>query len=590
MPYDKETRDALQAYYETHDFTGNIPAFDDKKYTPAQLRIYVKAKKFFAQSWLKLLPETGNKRSMRNFSKNYPLNCLKEGDAAYIADMVAEIMDDEKQFKASIDKFFSDLQEPLETGLSACAKAHGKIPEELTDEEIEDVVDKLAGLFMEEMINALMTAQKTPEIFAALHKGDTKLTVHEDFNDSVCENHDKINFLKRWTHSDTQLGAALSLEEVMATDRDAVENAADFFSPAESRNPEEKTLMWFCRPHGTHCLNENQVFIQGTRDHNTFRFYAEQTYDECVARVIVPKAVKRGKVFGDVFEVNYREQAANVAQNSVAPDHDRLTFADGFVLDAPCRSSFDAAMALVGEHGGVKTHQTLPKDADALAEVLSKQKSRRDRLPDAERTEALSPLPVAELRKYEAVKKAHPDALVCFAQNGYFELYGKDAEKAAPLLGTKLLEKKVRGKPSMPVTGFREAAWVAGSHKLWKSGADVFLSKDGETFKELKAADYIPVGATLNVDGIKCRIDAVDFAADEVQLTNIEDKNRPIRFSESIQYVRSYVEDAGTAIYDTIPKKPAARESIRDKLKSAQKAQPPHTPKPQKSKGKDMEI
>ena len=27
---------------------------------------------------------------------------------------------------------------------------------------------------------------------------------------------------------------------------------------AESRNPEDKTLMWFCRPHGTHCLNENQ--------------------------------------------------------------------------------------------------------------------------------------------------------------------------------------------------------------------------------------------------------------------------------------------------------------------------------------------
>lgn len=92
----------------------------------------------------------------------------------------------------------------------------------------------LAGLFTEEMITALMTAQKTPEIFAALHKGDTKLTAHEDFNDSVCENHDKINFLKRWTHSDTQLGAALSLEEVMESDRDAVESAAGFFSSAES--------------------------------------------------------------------------------------------------------------------------------------------------------------------------------------------------------------------------------------------------------------------------------------------------------------------------------------------------------------------
>ena len=30
----------------------------------------------------------------------------------------------------------------------------------------------------------------------------------------------------------------------------------------------------------------------------------------------------------------------------------------------------------------VKTYQTLPKDADALVEVLSKQKSRRDRLPE----------------------------------------------------------------------------------------------------------------------------------------------------------------------------------------------------------------
>lgn len=71
---------------------------------------------------------------MRNFSKNYPLNCLKEGDAAYIADMVTQIMGDEEQFKASVDKFFSDLHEPLEAGFKACARAHGKTPEELTDE------------------------------------------------------------------------------------------------------------------------------------------------------------------------------------------------------------------------------------------------------------------------------------------------------------------------------------------------------------------------------------------------------------------------------------------------------------------------
>ena len=45
MPYDKKTRDALQAYFETHDFTGKIPTFDDKEYTPAQLQIYAKKRK-----------------------------------------------------------------------------------------------------------------------------------------------------------------------------------------------------------------------------------------------------------------------------------------------------------------------------------------------------------------------------------------------------------------------------------------------------------------------------------------------------------------------------------------------------------------
>ena len=75
---------------------------------------------------------------------------------------------------------------------------------------------------------------------------------------------------------------------------------------AESQNPEDKTLMWFCRPHGTHCLNENQVFIQGTRDHNTsvLRWNKTSRPSAICSVYIVPKAVKRGKVFGDVFEIN----------------------------------------------------------------------------------------------------------------------------------------------------------------------------------------------------------------------------------------------------------------------------------------------
>lgn len=61
-------------------------------------------------------------------------------------------------------------------------------------------------------------------------------------------------------------------------------------------------------------------------------------------------------------------------------------------------------------------------------------------------------------------------------------------------------------------------------------------------------------------------------------------------FIVGIAYVRSFVEDAGIAIYDTIPKKTSDRASIRDKLKTTQKEQPTTTDRPKKVKGKDMEL
>ena len=45
MPYDKKTRDTLQACYETHDFTGSIPAFNGKNIRPHDFRFMLKREK-----------------------------------------------------------------------------------------------------------------------------------------------------------------------------------------------------------------------------------------------------------------------------------------------------------------------------------------------------------------------------------------------------------------------------------------------------------------------------------------------------------------------------------------------------------------
>ncbi|MGM9589718.1 MAG: hypothetical protein ACI3V0_06055, partial [Faecousia sp.] len=56
---------------------------------------------------------------------------------------------------------------------------------------------------------------------------------------------------------------------------------------AVSKNTEDKIYLWFCRPNGTHCLRERDVFLRGTREHNTFRFYHEQTKERVLAYAVV---------------------------------------------------------------------------------------------------------------------------------------------------------------------------------------------------------------------------------------------------------------------------------------------------------------
>ena len=361
---------------------------------------------------------------------------------------------------------------------------------------------------------------------------------------------------------------------------------------AKSELPEDRTLIWFCRECGTHCLRESQAFVRDTREHTTLRFYAEQSGEDITARIIVPKSVKGKKVMGDVYEVNFRDLAFKVAQDSISPAMTRMAFADGFEQEVPFHKSLRQAELLVQEHGKITSLHVIPVDKEALADLLKQQKYRRERLPEAASEEKLPSLPVADYRKYEAIKQDHPDTLVCFAQHDYFELYGDDAKKAAPLLSAKLLDKKIRGQPPLPVTGFKQELWVAASKKLWKAGHDVLLIKDGEVFKDLKAADFIPVGAELHIDGILSRVEKVDFQAGRVALANIEQRDHPVPYSESLDYVRSCVEDAGLAIYEAPRKqrKEATRSSVRDKLKTVRKEAAAQTRSPVKAKGKEREL
>ena len=164
----------------------------------------------------------------------------------------------------------------------------------------------------------------------------------------------------------------------------------------------------------------------------------------------------------------------------------------------------------------------------------------------AEERPALLPLDAAE---YNALKEQYPDALVGFEQNGYYEFYGEDARKVCELLGGKLLEKET-ALGTVPVTGFPRDQWVYRAKQLWQCGENVYLAglnEDGTHYqtKYLRREDYLPLGATIHMEGRAFRVDTVNFDKGSVSLQDVAlaEIRIPVFREEPLALVRELYEE-----------------------------------------------
>ena len=165
----------------------------------------------------------------------------------------------------------------------------------------------------------------------------------------------------------------------------------------------------------------------------------------------------------------------------------------------------------------------------------------------AEEHPALLPLDAAN--EYNALKEQHPDALVGFEQNGYYEFYGEDARKVCELLGGKLLEKET-ALGTVPVTGFPSNQWVYRAKQLWQRGENVYLAglnEDGthHQTKYLRREDYLPLGATIHMEGRAFRVDTVNYDRGSVTLQDVAlaEMRMPVFREEPLALVRELYEE-----------------------------------------------
>lgn len=251
IKFTPEQLDELQSFFQNNDFTANMTLKRECNLKGEQAEIFVRIKKIFGNYWLANLRPLGVNRKMKNFSKDYPVNLLENADADYFSEQISEIYTDPDKLNEYINRFFEMYGEPVMLGLDCYAKSVGKEVDSLTDEEIHNVVEKVAGVIDETLIETVMQGQQVPAIFGV----SKKIPQHEDFTERL--NQDKINFYNKWTHCKTKLGAPLFFSELSEDESTNIEGVKNFFA----NDPAEEQRYIFLRDEFAKTLNSTDKEI-----------------------------------------------------------------------------------------------------------------------------------------------------------------------------------------------------------------------------------------------------------------------------------------------------------------------------------------
>ena len=145
---------------------------------------------------------------------------------------------------------------------------------------------------------------------------------------------------------------------------------------ADMQEQQEKTFIWLCRTAGTWCLLERNVFLKGTRENNTFNFYAEQASDLVLAFSIEITGRIQESVRGNIYVLDYKSYYSHVCSTSLNAETVILKYEHG------CRSqrADDRIYSYPdAEYGKLQFIQFQPHSQDELSGVLWNERQERKR-------------------------------------------------------------------------------------------------------------------------------------------------------------------------------------------------------------------
>ena len=212
------TIEDLKANFKENDFTTMKSKFNPKKASEGELFLYGRAKTIFQQSWNDKMGELTGLSSLINFSGDSPLVSLEKTDETLVSGIVMELRENEEALDRIFDSYCKITEDRCIEEIVKYAEETGKDPDDMTEEELEAIFNRVVDEFLGKMMSLFLQTQSVPEL-VELQKS---MAAHEDFSESVVQNFSKIDFDRKWTHSRSEAGAALSLDDLIEAFQDAI--------------------------------------------------------------------------------------------------------------------------------------------------------------------------------------------------------------------------------------------------------------------------------------------------------------------------------------------------------------------------------
>ncbi len=157
----------------------------------------------------------------------------------------------------------------------------------------------------------------------------------------------------------------------------------------------------------------------------------------------------------------------------------------------------------------------------------------------------------AAMAEYNQQKHLHPDSIVLVQVGSHYETYGEDAALVQRALPHAEYTRIFDGKHPVAMSGFDPASqWRYYLKQLCDQGNSVLLrglseSGEYETVQDVRAEEYVPIGATLKIEGHDFQVDSVNRMTATVSLRDMTmfASGYPLFRNEPIEYVHDLLDE-----------------------------------------------